>query len=92
MVNRIKGTNYTSVLNPLRNMQVVKEYFDKENDEYEYTQFLVASSKIAAHSIIRNHFEKDNIKRLFSRKTVYILVGYEDNLRFNCIMSNMDYE
>lgn len=92
MVNKIKGSNYTSGLHPLRNMHEVKKYFERNKVTYDYTQFLVASTEEVAKSIIKKQFEKKNIKNLYNKKSTSVFVGYIEDNYFKYITSNMDIE
>lgn len=90
MVSKTKGSNYTSGLHPLRNMQEVKKYFESNNVHYIYNQFIISSTQEVAFNLYRNQFGKKNIKNLFSRKSINVLIGYIEDNYFKFIASNMN--
>ena len=89
MVNLIKGTNYTSGLQPLRNIFEEKKYFDSNKKKYDYYQFTIASNLTTARDLYRRHYEKKNVLKLYQNESVKSFVGYVENDIFYCTETNL---
>ena len=88
MINFARGSNYTSLLHPVRNIFTVKSYYDEEHTEYEYYQITLAKSYDVANALVQ-HLEKKNIKKRYYRDDVKSYIGYISENKINIINSNL---
>ena len=88
MINFARGSNYTSLLHPVRNIFTVKNFYDEEHTEYEYYQITIAKSHDTAKALV-DHLDKKNIKKLYYRNTVKSYIGYISENKINIVNSNL---
>lgn len=79
-----QNVHYTRILNPLRNIQRIKEYYGVK---YRYVQIFIALSK-SSLELSKKFFEKERVDKLFNSEEVEIQVGYIEDDNFICVMHN----
>lgn len=79
-----QNVHYTRVLNPLRNIHNIKEYYGVK---YRYVELFVALSQSSVE-LARKFFERERVQRLFNSDEIEVQVGYVEDDNFICTMHN----
>lgn len=76
--------HYTRILNPLKNINQIKEYFGVK---FRYVQMYIALSH---HSLelSKKFFEKERVEKLFNSEEIEVQVGFIEDDNVVCVMHN----
>lgn len=85
LVNFIdQNVHYTRILNPLRNIHRIKEYYGVK---YGFAELFVALSPNNIEQA-RKFFERERVEKLFNSEEIEVQVGYVEDDNFVSVMHN----
>lgn len=79
-----QNVHYTRILNPLRNIHSIKDYYGVK---YRYVELFVALSQSSIERS-KKFFERERVEKLFNSDEIEVQVGYVEDDRFVCVKHN----